>query len=87
MQQSTLTGKQLQWRNTQWFLSQWEGSGSALPKLRSETQLRNRSLNLYYNNQGVDLTCDSKMTTKEKRGGPTQYIVQVLVKISVMSPI
>ena len=54
---------------------------------RSETQLRNRSVNLYYNNQGVDLTCDSKVTTKEQRGGPTQYVVQVLVKISVMSPI
>lgn len=65
------------------------GSAPIPPTLypRSETQLRNRSLNFYYNNQGVDLTCDSKMTTKEKRGGPTQYIVQVLVKISVMSPI
>ena len=68
-----LTGERLQWSSTPCFLSQREGSSSALPKLR------NRSGGLYPNSEELDPTPAKAMTASEQSEGPPQHPGQVLV--------
>ena len=51
---------------------------------RSETQLRNRSGDLYYN-KGAVSTSDRKVAATEQSGGHAKNQVQILVTISVIA--
>ena len=67
-------------------LFKWEWSNPSTSNSRSETQLRNRSGELYSNRYGADTASDRAVTTTEQRGGPTQYPGQALITTTPVKP-